>query len=75
MRGYESITNYFKGEREMFEFILLYTDGKKRSELLGVTFSCYSKKKIREDWYKNILSKISDERAIAKLEQIYNEMC
>lgn len=66
--------NYFKNEKSMYEFALINMDGKKRSEILGVTRAVFMKKEIAQKWYGNIKSKIEDKEAINELEQMYSEM-
>lgn len=45
---------YFKSEREKYIFILLETDGKTRSKLLGITDDMYGSKKMATEWYEKI---------------------
>lgn len=66
--------NYFKNEKYMYEFALLNMDGKKKSEILGVTRAVFMKKEIAIKWYNSIKSKIENEEAINELDQMLREM-
>jgi hypothetical protein len=70
----KDMLNYFKGENEFYEFVLLNVDGKNRMDLLGVTYSCYSSKETAKKWYESIRSNVSNKRAIKKLDTLYSDM-
>lgn len=75
------IKQYFKSEKSMYVFLLLYTDGNLRSNALSITIDLYEDKDKANEWYNNILKKLdTDEQvpqagmAIIELTIIYNRI-
>lgn len=66
--------NFFKGEKEFYEFTLIHTNGKVRADLLNVNDACFKFKKAAKDWYNSIINKIEDPKAIEKLNILYDDM-
>lgn len=69
-----NINNYFKDQKNKYEFILLFTDGKNRADLLGIQYKHYSNSKEANKWYCNIKDVIEDPKATEVLERLYEEM-
>lgn len=67
------MTNYFKSEGAMYEFLLLNLTGKERNRLLKVRVDYYSKnnRDMAEAWYNNIREQIEDEKAIKELDKLF----
>lgn len=70
----KEMLNYFKGEKEFFEFCLINLSGNVRMDLLEITSIHFSNKKESKKWYDNIKVKITNEYAIYRLEELYNQM-
>lgn len=73
----------FKDDASMYTFILLYTTGENKSNLLGITRRCFVSQEYADQWRNKILSAFTDklpdmpdraEEALAELERIYAEM-
>ncbi|MGL4991485.1 MAG: hypothetical protein ACRCYE_14565 [Sarcina sp.] len=73
---------YFKSEEDRLLFYILEMDGKKRSENLGITRSCFLSKKNAQKWRNEISKKVHPDKtnnpkaqkAAAKINQLYKEM-
>ena len=65
---------YFKSQKEMYEFILIYLSGRQRNKLLSVESDMFYNKKLAEAWYNNIKGEIEDSEAIKRLEDLYKLM-
>lgn len=67
--------NYFKGEKEMALFTLLYVGRKERYEILGADYSCFSDKIKAEKWFNHYKELVQDnKKALEKLTDMYEEM-
>lgn len=65
--------NYFKDQKSMLEFALLFLDGQNRMDVLGIKPIFFSSKKKRDIWYNEVKEVITDSKAIEKLDYIYSQ--
>lgn len=78
------VKKYFKNDGYFYIFILAYTDGRSRCELLGITQDLYTDKAKAIKWHQKIYKKISPfenevnhrdyKQAIGKLEELFENM-
>lgn len=76
----DEIRSYFNNDAEMYIFILVHMDGKRRMKYLNSNDELYEDREVATKWFDNILSRIehcnhSDtKKAICKLKDIYSNM-
>lgn len=58
------MVEYFKNDKAMFEFAILYMDTITRDKMLGLTLKKRCDKMELAKWYRDILDKIEDPEAI-----------
>lgn len=81
-KKYKNPEQLFVSEEARLIFALIYLDGEKRAEILGIEQEMYTSLSKSKQWYRHLISKLHSDRlkhpladeAVAQLNKIYARM-